>query len=306
MELTEVKEIIDCLPKGRTPFYYFKDRYALLLLGMAIDAPVRKRDLKGSAFARLLDKDVVKSAISKCGSAAIVPDTFDIDWPSEYECYLLTLGAWASLDRWGQTSRRGYNLVLQLNFSSRHDKKYRKLIETDGRHPFEFRGHPVSTGKLRTLAWSRMDIDLSSGEALIEEIQNDWIRCARRVRRRAGTARNVLRYRGVELRASAVVEYVDSVLQSHASFWDEAMLSATIWFLRRELGIRTIYYHTHESGAALKRIKHTLPPRSIYSALPRRFCFAKTDARPGFLPLTAKFAAKRKALNEARFQVLRW
>ena len=36
MQLTDVQEIIACLPKCKTPFWYFKDRYALLLLGLAV------------------------------------------------------------------------------------------------------------------------------------------------------------------------------------------------------------------------------------------------------------------------------
>jgi hypothetical protein len=48
---------------------------------------------------------------------------------------------------------------------------------------FEWSAHPIRRSP-STLAWSRVDIDFENGEALIEEIQTDWVRLAER----AGTA----------------------------------------------------------------------------------------------------------------------
>ena len=50
-------------------------------------------------------------------------------------------------------------------------------------------GHPVLAPGERpyfreTLAWARIDLDLVSSEALVEEIQSDWVRCANRLKRR--------------------------------------------------------------------------------------------------------------------------
>ncbi|MEM7503978.1 MAG: hypothetical protein AAF417_18190 [Pseudomonadota bacterium] len=157
---------------------------------------------------------------------------------------------------------------------------------------------------MNTLAWARLDIDLERGEALIEEIQTDWIRKALFARRRALRARNMFRVFGVPMQKHRVIRYVDSTLRRHEETWDEAMLSATIWFLRRELGIKTIYYHTYESGARIKNISFRLPPRSIYSKLPKRFCFRATDQRPGFLPGKVRPARANKRYDNARFSVL--
>ena len=305
MKRDDALEIIECLPKGRTRFLYFKDRYALLLLSLAVSKPVTKSELGRSAFGKLIDKPVVKSALRKHGKEILFAEVFDAHWPLDYECYLLSLGVWGSKDRrWDQTSRSGHNLVLQLNFSSKHDEPYRRLIDPDREHPFEFSCHPVSMGKLRTLAWSRLDIDLSSGEALIEEIQNDWIRYALQARKLADGERETFVYCGLEMRKDDVIRYFDSTLQPHVGFWDEAMLSAAIWFLREELGIRTIYYHTHESGAALKKITYRLPPRSLYTKLPRKFCFTETTERPCFLPRKGKTMRSNKLLEQARFRVM--
>ena len=60
-------------------------------------------------------------------------------------------------------------------------------------------------------------------------------------------------------------------------------MTATLWFLLEELGIKTIFFHTYESGVRLKQIKHGAPPRSIYTDLPRTFCFRTTHNGPAFL-----------------------
>jgi len=145
---------------------------------------------------------------------------------------------------------------------------------------------------------------MDRGEALIEEIQTDWIRYALFARRRALNASESIRIYGTWMHRDRVIRYVDSILRRHEQTWDEAMLAATICFLREELGIGTIYYHTHESGARLKRIRNRLPPRSIYSRLPKRFCFAETDRRPAFLPEKAKPSRANPRVDNARFQLL--
>ena len=305
MQLAEVQEIIESLPKGKTPFYYFKDRYALLLLQLAIDGETTKSALKQSRFAKLLDKEIVRDCLRLARSSSLSADTFATYWPTRYECYFLTLGTWGSkYGDWNQTSRPGYNLVLQLNFSTKHDEPYRKLIDPEEERPFEFWGHPVSQGPMHTLAWSRLDIDLQGGEALVEELQSDWIRDAEYARRRAIDATDNIDFYGTEMQKDRVIRYVDSVLRQHQETWDEAMLSASIWFLRQELGVKSIYYHTHESGARLKKIWSRLPPRSVYSRLPRRFCFSETKKRPSFLPPRARPARANPRYDNARFSLL--
>lgn len=65
--------------------------------------------------------------------------------------------------------------------------------------------------------------------------------------------------------------------------WDEAMLASAIWFLKEEIGITRIYYHTFEFGSQWKCITGMQPPRSLYTRLPDRFCFEKTRQVPHFL-----------------------
>ncbi len=305
MNRAELKEILRCLPRYRERFYYFKDRYALLLLALAVSGETSKKELGGSRFSKLLDKDVVKAVLAQRKGRALSASDFDAYWPSRYECYYLTLGTWGSRrSSWNQTSRKGFNLVLQLNFSSKHDEPYKRLVDPEDLRPFEFGGHPVADPPYYTLAWSRLDIDLERGEALVEEIQNDWIREALWARRMAVLHRGPNYYWGSRLQNDRVIRYVDSILGEHEGIWDEAMLAATIWFLRREIGIRTIFFHTQETGATLKNISGRLPPRSIYTKLPRKFCFTETHRPPGFLGCKTRSVAMQKLLNEARFHTL--
>ena len=54
------REIIACLPKGRTGFRYYRDRYAPLLLAAAIPERADVSALKRSPFATLLQKAPVR------------------------------------------------------------------------------------------------------------------------------------------------------------------------------------------------------------------------------------------------------
>lgn len=302
MRLDDAREIIECLPRGKTRFYYFKDRYALVLLSLLNADLISKHALRKSCFASLLDKPIVKSVLEQNQGKQLSAQTFETFWPRQYECYFLSLGLWgAKHGDWHQTSRPGHNLVLRLNFSSAHDVHYKKLIDPDAKNPFSCFYHPIDTSGLHTLAWSRLDIDLKNGEALVEEVQTDWIRDALAAKRRATRAETSMSFYGVEMRAAHVIRYVDSILRAHQKVWDEAMLSATVWFLRKELGVQTIYYHTHTSGARLKNIHGCLPPRSVYSRLPKRFCFRPTAHRPSFIPARARPARANPRYDNASF-----
>jgi len=298
MDLHAAREIIACLPEGRTLFYYFRGRYALMLLSYAVGDGVPVARLKQTRYAKLLAKPVVKDVLRRVGDGILTADALQALWPRESECYLLTLDTWGSKgDRWAnwhwdQTSRRGVNLVLQLNFSSEHNRLYERFIQPTEHHPFVCRSHPICEDGHQTLAWSRIDLDFGTGEALIEEIQSDWIKNALRKQQTLATVeRDGLKrhrwarwtLRDVNCDLKAISTYIERALRRHMGIWPEAMLAATIWFLREELGLRRIFYHTHESGARLKRIASDRPPKSLYTTLPRQFLFEETSEAPAFL-----------------------
>jgi len=100
----------------------------------------------------------------------------------------------------------------------------------------------------------------------------------------------LLRYALARLRG-----YARDVLGPYEGIWQEAMLAAAIGFVREEIGLGTIDFHTWETGVASKRMQDWPPPRSTYSRLPRRFCFVECDEPPRFL---ARSCAYRRRLRE--------
>ncbi len=290
----DVNMILECLPKGKTRFYYFKDRYAQMLLSYYVGSGLPIRQIKKTRYGKLLNKRFIKAATENAGDGMLTPEAVQSIWPGEYECFLLTLDRWGQgtkwLRRWYQTSRGGYNLVLQLNFSAKHNRPYYQLVGPEDRHPFERLSHPIAGEGYHTLAWSRIDVDLDADQALIEEIQNDWIRDALWAKgyierlRRYGSRRaweNSYFARCLNGSAEDIIRYVDEILSAYVKLWAEAMLAATLWFLREEIGIRTVFYHTFETGNRLKSIGNwSRPPRSLYTTLPEQFCFEKTSTGP--------------------------
>lgn len=77
------------------------------------------------------------------------------------------------------------------------------------------------------------------------------------------------------------------VLRPYSKVWDEAILTAALCFIRRELGIREVFYHSYDTGNRLKGIEryyeYGKPPRYLYTDLPKKFCFVKTSEAPDFL-----------------------
>jgi hypothetical protein len=307
-ELT--REIIDCLPTDRTLFHYFKDYYAVYLIRRELErlGSGRIAQLKQSRFAGLIAKPVIKAILAAHGNGEIKAEDFEALWPEDYETYVLTLGIWG--DRRGyfasQTSRPGTNLVLQLNFCQRHDQAFRTCVANEP-DLFNFQCHPISNRKT-TLAWARIDLDLNTDEALIEEIQNDWLRDSTGLLEeyRAALSGNLRSFDfcGNRVSVDRVYRYFRDEIERHRAIWSEAMLNAALCFLLDEIGIGTVYYHSHDTGAAIKGIGSRKPPKSLYSSLPRQFCFERVGTPPEFLARD-RYSRRRlgKIKNQAWFRM---
>jgi hypothetical protein len=99
-------------------------------------------------------------------------------------------------------------------------------------------------------------------------------------------------------------QYHEKVLQPYAEIWDEAMLAATVQFVRQEPGIRKVYCHTFQSGNRLKHISENRPPESLYTRLPKRFGFRETDAAPQFIGNTRYLKKKLAAMEGLSWYLL--
>lgn len=164
-------------------FYYYKDKYALQLLQYAFGRGEKIYKIKKSKWGFLLDKPLLKNILTKHGKKSIGQDEFLTYWPEDYQYFHLSFDHWGEYKKhrhstWRQTSRPGHNLVLQLNFNHIEISNYFKCIfpncdEDDNWNLFHMSCHPAESF---TMAWARLDLDFSTGELLIEEIQNDSTR----------------------------------------------------------------------------------------------------------------------------------
>ncbi len=264
-------------------------------------------ELKASRFAPLLDKPIVRRAIARTGgvvhpgvleSAAFDPSIVPA---GELDTYRITFGLWGHKNhehwdaRWHQTTRPGQNIVLQLNFTRRHNRAYYAMLQPTDHHLFMMDAHP-NADDLLTLAWARIDVALENGEALIEEVQSDWVSIAEWFVAHLAShdtpaddaACAWMRSSFAPgITADDVRGYVKTVLRPYAKTWSEATLSAALWFLRDWVGVRRIFFNTFDGGNWLKRIGDgRAPPRWIYSTLPKRFCFEQTASPPRALALS--------------------
>ena len=314
MKKEEAEEIIACLSKERTIFHYYKDRYAFLLLSYIVGSGRSIQSLKKSPYSSLLDKPAVRDILKQCGHGYLDQETLKLAWHSQTEPFLLTVDIWGDGNRtWDQTTRGDCNIVLQLNFSNKHDSIYRNLVKPKHTSNFNYTGHPILLEGDRaffreTLSWARIDLDFKNNEALIEEVQSDWVRKTAslqnritRLLKRNVDVQSIAPRWGVEGRLEDVQLYLTEVIQPYTKMWAEATLAAAISFISEELGIETIYYHSFETGCRAKNIRYDLPPRSLYTNLPKKFCFLETAKTPEFIASNKTFKRSTKKLKQPKW-----
>lgn len=266
MSPAELSNLCEPLPRGRTLFYYFRDRYALLQLEHLARDGATIGEIKKTKLGPLLNRPIVREALARCGDGRLGKRELQATWPSPTWAYRLSIGRWPMENSkwcryWHQMARPGVNLVLQMNFSMSDQRRIAALAGPD-----DLRGcdsHPIAAAPESTLAWARLDIDRQRGECLIEELQSDWSR-------------------------DTTVFDEDNDTESlthHRRLWPEAMLAATIRFCINELGLNRIFLYDHATGNRYKgfRSSNFCPPRSLYTDLPKRFCFRHTHNGPQLL-----------------------
>ena len=295
LEFKDYSTIVEDLPRGRTLFHYFKDRYALMLLGDAVNRGCSVATLKSTRFRSLMKKPLVRKVLSNT-TGRVTRSDFQAFWVEPYVTFRLSVGQWPPRGqrwcRWShQMARPGFNLVLQLNLTRTHVRKLEKMLGLTRNDLLGWNGHPIAAAPEFTLSWARIDYDADRKEALIEEIQSDWIRdVADMVKDNDGETRKTWR------------QYRKDALEAYLPIWSESTLAACLSFLQRELKVRRIFYYTFKTGNSLKRIRGYQPPRSLYEDLPRKFCFQRTHNGPLFL----RDAQTRPVRNKMQNPRLQW
>ncbi|MCV6624833.1 MAG: hypothetical protein OIF38_01980 [Cellvibrionaceae bacterium] len=295
MKQEELTEVLTCLGDERRILHYFRDRYCFDLIEFELakypGQSASIAQLRSSSVGRFLQKPTVSEALKHCANGHLQQSDIQCLWPLKQWPLAIRLASWGNAERgWDQTSRNQKNLVLQVNFDGWHDQQYRRLIKPlDGEAPFACYSHPVDRQGRNTMAWARLDINLDTDEVLIEEIQSDWFRGV------AGNLRKLKRGRArdpklapwqINCRIGAdykdFIHYAEQILSSYQKLWAEATMLAALRFIRDELGVSNVFYHSFETGAKLKDVCG-LPPKSIYSKLPKQFGFSQTNQVPEML-----------------------
>lgn len=296
MNIEEIDFLLSIYKNRQIPFWYYRDKYAVQLISYYLKKDMKIHTLKTGPLQHLLKKHPLKEITSRLSENKLRKLDLEQYFPKNWLNFNLTFGRWGGFEKypkhsWYQTTRPGFSFVLQLNFDTNHDIIYHKLIQPNKKEEplFKTTEHPVARKLMQlTLAWSRLDIDLSTGEVLIEEIQTDWLREVDRLVKRFG--RTHAKKEKEKIQDCWLMHYANTslhnlkayqnYLQPHKKIWKEAILSATLDFCVKELGIHDIYFHTYQSGCALKDCS---PPRSLYTKLPKKFGFKKTNIAPQFI-----------------------
>ena len=296
MNIEEIKFLSSIYKDKVIPFWYYKDKYAVQLLSYFINEPMKIGQLKASDYHFLLQKKPLIEITARLSNNQLSKSDLANYLPNEWLNFNLTFHKWGGYLKyhkhsWYQTTRPGYSFVIQLNFGAKHDTLYHKLINPIiGEEPlFKTYGHPVAIKNFRlTLAWARLDIDLDTGEVLIEEIQTDWLRETDSLVKRFEDSHQ--KKEKEKIRDCWLMHYADTSLfnlklyQKHLveykKIWAEAIMSAAFDFCVNELGTRDIYFHTYEAGC---KLKDCTPPKSLYSKFPKKLGFKKTNIAPKFI-----------------------
>ncbi|HAA23421.1 MAG TPA: hypothetical protein DCR93_03570 [Cytophagales bacterium] len=279
--------LLALLPNYAVPCGYFRDKYALdQLARLTQKQPQKVQSLKTSSGSMFLQKPAVRKVLATFSDGIVLPERLLGKWPENTLPFNWTVGSWGTDDpsdyKWHQTTRFGHNLVLQLNLDPSVVDEYYRLTGNNDISWFSDFDHP-SAKKQVTLAWARLDFDLEGDTVLIEEVQSDFVKevkyWAEKYEKRRSEGKTLGYPYGYGL-----IQFWEKALLPSAKLWEEAMLATTLDFIEYELGYRKVYMHTWESGCRLKHIDGSwLPPKSLYTKLPKKFGFQLTCEHPDFL-----------------------
>lgn len=318
MNAQEINDILSCLQDDNQPYkgcyYHYEHAHVHLLVSRWLqqfnDAPFHKEtgrvatvaDFKTSKYARWQHTPVIKQWLaSHAGRHAVLtplPHIGLVDSKAKPMGYAITLGKWGSEDKsdylwWNQTSRLGYNLVVQLNLPLDVLRTYQAMKVDDPVENCQMTCHPVHEKRL-TLAWARLDIDLANSQVLIEEIQSDWIGeltwslkdatknyCDECCQYNCDKHQGIFHYYGSPIRTKHYIDTMQKYHKQYKNTWANMILTATLDFIWRELGRDIhVFYHQYDFGCALKGCE---PPKSLYSAVPEKLGFKITEEFPQML-----------------------
>ncbi len=312
-QVNELEEIFSSPMK----YYYYKDKFLVdrVLVKSRESNLISFEEIKNSFESKLLQKEwFVKQFLSKNGDAKICSNELACYWPENTLEFDITVSNWGEYakkhqkDKWLQTSRGGYNLVLQINLSQEHFQLYNSWLKPIWRGVgiFNCTCHPINYKSI-TLGWVRLDLDFETNEVLIEEIQTDWLRGVNSLAKDLRTSKNearqeILRNDGVGSCELDFWKYFN-YMQSINKIWDELFISVAIWFAQNELQLSNIWMHSFDSCKLFKDQANSLPPQSLYTKLPKKMGFEISDENPEFLQ---KEIYLKRYFRKAKKEKVKW
>lgn len=294
MDSSTIDELLEVFSDHQT-YYYYKDKFVIdRILEKSAGSGINPQAMRASGLAKEANNPLVKKLLAKANGALDRQELFAY-WPDEGQCFNITFSKWGEAPKptrkvsWYQTSRSGFSLVLQLNFSTEHNHDFFRLLRpVSGIRNWQYGGHPIALERFVTLGWCRLDVDFETNEVLIEELQTDWLRefidmekSMKAIKTEANTER-YLSNRGFATSKRNWLNYMD-IMRIHKAIWSEALLHAAVQFAKKELGISNVWMHTYDSGNLFKDLKWSRPPKSLYTKLPRKYGFEQVEGGPKFL-----------------------
>lgn len=293
MDSSTIDELLEVFSAHQT-FYYYKDKFVIDRILRSGQEQINTQTLRNAGLLQCANNALVKKLLTMAQGALLPQDLYSY-WPEDGLCFNITFGKWGEAPLkgrkadWYQTSRSGYSLVLQLNFSTEHIRDFFRYLKPDsGIHTFQYGGHPIAKRKFATMGWCRMDVDFETDEVLIEELQTDWLREVSALEKRLKVlkteenAKHCLECHGLSTSKEHWNKYL-STFHKYSSVWSEALLHASVDFARKELGINNVWMHSYDSGNLFKELKWSKPPKSLYTKLPKKYGFEPVKEGPAFL-----------------------
>ena len=146
MKTQELEWIVGCLHNYML-YPYFRDKYALELLGLTFENQVEVVELKRSKWAKLLTRPVVKDLLAASGNGILTRQHLTNYWGEETHFLRLTVGRWGKDTKRKiahyQVSRPGLSLVLQVNFDGTHDQALHRYLGSEARDLLLCADHPI-------------------------------------------------------------------------------------------------------------------------------------------------------------------
>jgi len=257
LEVNELEEIFSDLIK----YYYYQDKYLvdLVIEKGGSEEHLKIGQLKGSFAEKLMQKEWFKKEfLSNNGGVGIKITDLKSYWPEHTLEFGISVTNWGEnpkkhqKDTWFQTSRSGYNLVLQVNLNQEHFKLYNSWLKPrwHGEGIFNCTCHPVSEKQI-TLGWIRLDVEFETDEILIEEIQTDWLREINSLAKKLKSD-NDNKHKEILQNECVDGQLVDFwkyyyYMQPVSKIWEELFMSIALWFAKKELQIQNVWMHTFES-----------------------------------------------------------